>query len=61
MKTLTLTRRGIALAVLSLLASAGVALAAYSYQCPRCGYVSTYAFPSPGARCPNDRTIMVMR
>lgn len=61
MKKLTLTRRSIALAALSLLASAGVALAAYSYQCPRCGYIATYSIPSPGARCPSDGTPMVMR
>ena len=61
MKKMTLPRRGLVLTTLSLLASAGVALAAYSYQCPRCGYVATYAFPAPGARCPNDGCSMIMR
>jgi hypothetical protein len=58
MKTLSLTRRGITLTALALIASAGVALAAYTYKCPKCGFIQTYEFPA-SPRCPNDGYIMM--
>ena len=61
MKSINNTWRGITLSALALIASAGIASATYSYQCPRCGYVSTYSMPSPGAKCPNDGSLVIMR
>ena len=56
MKTLTITRRSIAIAAILLLATVGIALAAttYSYKCPKCGLIQTYSQPNPGVKCPTD-------
>ena len=60
MKSLNLSRRAILIAALSLLATAGIVLAAatYSYKCPKCGLIQTYDRPSPGVKCPKDGWIM---
>jgi hypothetical protein len=59
MKSLNLSRRAVFIAVASIVATAAGALAAaYSYKCPKCGLIQTYAQPKPGVKCPNDGWIM---
>ena len=61
MKNLTLTKRGIFLAALALIASTAIAAEVYSYQCPQCGSIQSFAFPTPGAKCPKDGALMFRR
>jgi hypothetical protein len=61
MKNLIITKRGIFLAALTLIASVAIAAEVYTYQCPRCGCILTFAFPTPGAKCPSDGALMVRR
>ena len=58
MSQLKFTRRIITLAAVTLLVTAGVALAAFSYRCPKCGLISTYNTPTI-PKCPNDGWSMV--
>ena len=42
MKNLTLTKRGIFLAALALIASTAIAAEVYTYQCPQCGSILSF-------------------
>jgi len=58
-KTINMSRRIVAIAAISLLATAGIALAAvYTYKCPKCGNIQSFDRPSPGVKCPRDGWIM---
>jgi hypothetical protein len=58
MKTRTLARRTVILTTMALVASAGFALAAYTYRCPKCGLIQTYNTPAM-PKCPNDGWTMI--
>jgi len=61
MKNLALTKRGILLTALAVIASTAIAVEVYTYQCPRCGCILSFAFPTPGAQCPKDGALMFRR
>ncbi len=58
---MTITGRGLLFAALALIAATAIGAEVYTYQCPQCGYIQSFAFPTPGAKCPKDGALMFRR